>query len=230
MPHDDVPELSDFAGVARLFPLPNLVLFPALVQGLHIFEPRYRQMTADALEGDRLIAMALLRPGWEATYQGKPDLYPVACLGKIVTDQRLPDGRYNLQLRGLSRVRIVREIDDGRLYRSAEVEVLSDVAVASPDAEEALRRRLRKVVLAWYAKQGPALEVWTKLLTSALELGTVADVVTFALPLDAAGKQQLLETLDVELRVRRLLRHLDAMRADQGEATARPFPPEFSPN
>src|SRR5437660_754635 len=111
MLHEDAADLQNFSGTARLFPLPNLVLFPALVQGLHIFEPRYRQMTADALAGDRLIALALLRPGWEAHYAGKPDLYTVACLGKIVGDEQLADGRYNLQVRGLRRVRIVREID-----------------------------------------------------------------------------------------------------------------------
>src|SRR5437588_12933760 len=104
MPHDDVPELSEFGGIARLFPLPNLVLFPALVQGLHIFEPRYRQMTADALDGDRLIVLALLRPGWEADYAGQPRIFPVACLGRIITEQRLVDGRFNLILRGLRRM------------------------------------------------------------------------------------------------------------------------------
>ena len=60
-------ELKDFSGLAPIFPLPNVVLFPNALLPLHIFEPRYRQMTADALEGERLIAMALLRPGWESS-------------------------------------------------------------------------------------------------------------------------------------------------------------------
>src|SRR5947208_17093988 len=101
---DDPSPLADFSGTARLFPLPNLVLFPQVVQPLHVFEQRYRQMTADALAGDRLIAMALLRPGWEADYDGRPAIHPVACLGRVVADQRLDDGRYNLLLRGLARV------------------------------------------------------------------------------------------------------------------------------
>src|SRR5581483_8559229 len=99
-----------FSGTARLFPLPNLVLFPHVMQPLHIFEPRYRQMTTDALDGDRLIALALLRPGWEADYDGKPVIYPVACLGRIVAEQRLEDGRYNILLRGLSRIRVLEEL------------------------------------------------------------------------------------------------------------------------
>src|SRR5437763_9199059 len=96
--------------VARLFPLPNVVLFPHVMLPLHIFEPRYRQMTADALAGDRLLALVLLRPGWEADYEGRPLLHAMACLGKIVADQRLPDGRYNLLLRGLCRGRLVNEM------------------------------------------------------------------------------------------------------------------------
>ncbi len=90
---DDVSPLADFTGVARLFPLPNLVLFPHVMQPLHIFEPRYRQMTADALTSDRLIAVVLLRPGWEAEYPGRPPINPVACLGKIVAEQRLHNER-----------------------------------------------------------------------------------------------------------------------------------------
>jgi len=72
--------LTDYMGTARLFPLPNLVLFPQVMQPLHIFEPRYRQMTADALAGDRFLALALLKPGWEPSYSGNPDIYPIACL------------------------------------------------------------------------------------------------------------------------------------------------------
>ena len=76
-----VPE--QFSGRARLFPLPNLVLFPHVVQPLHVFEPRYVDLLHDALEDDRLIAMSLLEAGWEKDYEGRPALYPTACLGRI---------------------------------------------------------------------------------------------------------------------------------------------------
>src|SRR5262245_53587958 len=58
-------ELEHFSGRIPLFPLPNLVLFPHILQPLHIFEPRYRKMVADALTSERLLALALLKPGWE---------------------------------------------------------------------------------------------------------------------------------------------------------------------
>jgi Lon protease-like protein len=80
---DDQSALDQFSGTARLFPLPNLVLFPQVVQGLHIFEPRYRQLMADALDGDGLITLVLLKPGWEEEYDERPEVEPVGCLGKI---------------------------------------------------------------------------------------------------------------------------------------------------
>src|SRR5437868_12939738 len=94
-------KLTPDDGVIRLFPLPKLVLFPGAMQPLHIFEPRYRQMTADALAGDRLIAMVLPRPGWEKDYYGRPAIHTTACIGTITSDQRLDDGRFNILLRGV---------------------------------------------------------------------------------------------------------------------------------
>src|ERR1700681_1365913 len=114
--NDDSWVLQHFHGVARLFPLPNVVLFPHVIQPLLIFEPRYRQMTADALAGDRLISLALLRPGWEEDYEGRPAVHPIGCLGKIVADQHLDGGRYNLLLRGLRRVRLLGDVPTDRLY------------------------------------------------------------------------------------------------------------------
>src|SRR4051812_12320348 len=92
---------DDFSGIVRLFPLPNLVLFPHVAQPLHIFEPRYCALMADALDDDRLIAMALLRPGWEDDYHKQPPIHDMVCLGRIQQEMRLEDGRYNFLLQGL---------------------------------------------------------------------------------------------------------------------------------
>src|SRR5438876_8293933 len=131
--NDDAQALSKFAGTARLFPLPNMVLFPHVVQPLHVFEPRYRQMTTDALAGDRLIALVLLQPGWEPDYASTPAVHAVGCVGKIVADQALPDGRFNLLLRGLSRIRVDHEIPHAKQYRLARVELLAEEAITSPE-------------------------------------------------------------------------------------------------
>src|SRR3954463_11459871 len=100
---DDLAALTHFQGTARLFPLPNLVLLPHVIQPLHIFEPRYRQLIADSLADDRQFALALLRPGWAAASHRRPPLFPAVCLGKVYQEEILFDGRYNLLLHGRRR-------------------------------------------------------------------------------------------------------------------------------
>jgi uncharacterized protein len=122
-----------------LFPLPNVVLFPNVFLPLHIFEPRYRTMVGDALAGDRIVGMTLLCPGYETDYEGRPAVYPVGCAGVITHAEPLPDGRYNIVLRGLEKFRILDE-DTSRSYRLASVEPLPEVAT---DDDKSLLRRQR---------------------------------------------------------------------------------------
>ncbi len=130
-----------------LFPLPNAVLFPNVFLPLHIFEPRYREMVADALEGDRIIGMVLLRPGWEANYDGRPPIYPVGCAGLITFAEQLKDDRYNIVLRGLEKFRVVDE-DDSRSYRMASVESITDaVTTGDREAMRVARRRLESLLV-----------------------------------------------------------------------------------
>ena len=119
-----------------IFPLPTVVLFPNVFLPLHIFEPRYRQMVTEALSGDRLIGMTLLRAAATAD-DAQPAVYPVGCSGVITHVERLADGRFNIILRGVEKFRILDE-DDSRAYRLGEVESLPE------DAKEEERAGLRK--------------------------------------------------------------------------------------
>ncbi len=227
---DDELDLQEFSGLARLFPLPNLVLFPHVVQPLHIFEPRYRQMTQHALENDRLIAIVLLKPDWEADYAGRPEIYNVACLGRIMNEQRLPDGKFNFFLRGLCRLRIDNEIEDLNLYRSARVKPL-------PDPSRPDQPKLRKVLLEqaqrWFPATGTFAEQLERLAESDLPLNALGDILAFALPLSMEIKQALLEELNVDQRLKRLLEELrtgsppEVLPMPQEK---RRFPPDFSAN
>ena len=116
---------KDSKQVIPLFPLPSTVFYPGTPLPLHIFEPRYRQMTADALEGERKIGMVLLKPDWEAAYFDRPEIFPMGCVGSIEKELRHPDGKYNFTLVGLRRFRILREVD-GKLYRCAEIDLLEE--------------------------------------------------------------------------------------------------------
>ena len=130
-----------------IFPLPNTVLFPNVFLPLHIFEPRYREMVADTLDGDRMIGMALLRPGWESDYEGRPAVFPIGCAGLITHHERLPDGRYNIILRGLQKFRI-REEEGGRSYRVAHIEKIDEPGdVVDVGEIRAARRKLEALLV-----------------------------------------------------------------------------------
>jgi uncharacterized protein len=132
-----------------IFPLPNVVLFPSALLPLHIFEPRYRAMVADALEGERLIGMVMLRPGWEPHYEEAPQVYPVGCAGFITHAERLPDGRYNIILRGLEKFRILNERgarQSGERYRIARIEAIKEPRPAVTAASREARHRLEKLL------------------------------------------------------------------------------------
>ncbi len=106
------------SGIVPVFPLPNAVLFPRTVLPLHIFEPRYCAMISDAESGDGMIAIALLKPGFEKDYEGSPPIHTLGTIGRIERLERLPDGRSNLNLVGLVRVELS-EIPSNRAYRQA---------------------------------------------------------------------------------------------------------------
>src|SRR5688572_21685506 len=130
-----------------VFPLPNVVLFPSVFLPLHIFEPRYRRMVDDALNGDRIVGMVLLRPGWEGNYEGRPPVYPIGCAGVITHAERLPDGRFNIVLRGMEKFRITGE-DADRPYRLAHVEAVPERSIDADMLEiRAERRRLESLLV-----------------------------------------------------------------------------------
>jgi Lon protease-like protein len=189
-------------------------------------------MTTDALAADRLIALALLKPGWEPDYEQRPPIFPVVCLGRIFKEERLADGRYNLLLHGLCRARVVEEMNTGNLYRSARIDLLQEGDDPAGETARDLRERLGKQMEGWLGAQQAALDQLDKLLKSGLTLGTLCDIFAFALPIESELKQGLLEEIDPGQRVARLLGHLETLTPPPALAKQQPrrFPPEFSSN
>ncbi len=192
-----------------LFPLPNVVLLPNAVLPLHIFEPRYREMTRDALAGDKVIAMALLKPGWESDYHGRPPIDPVVCVGRILSHEMLEDGRFNFLLQGMSRARVIREIGD-RPYRMADVDLMTDQQVMEIDLANE-RQRLIGMFSETALMELPAASQFKKLLMGSLPTSAVADVVAFSLIENPALKQSLLAETDPRRRITRLLATLESL-------------------
>jgi uncharacterized protein len=122
----DVASLQDICRSLPIFPLPRTVLMPGAVLPLHVFEPRYRSLVADSLGGHRLIGIATLRPGYEADYHGTPEVYDEVGVGEVVSHQPYPDGRSNIVLQYVGRIRIVRELPTASLYRVVEGEVVEE--------------------------------------------------------------------------------------------------------
>ncbi|HEU4339358.1 MAG TPA: LON peptidase substrate-binding domain-containing protein [Planctomycetota bacterium] len=188
---------SGYTGPVPIFPLPTLVLFPHTVVPLHIFEQRYRAMVADALQGDRLIAMALLKPGWEKDYEGAPPVHDVVGVGKILRDEKTEDGRYNILREGVARARI-EELLPPNPYRRAKVRVLSEaLAKETPGLD-----RVRLGLLAIYASllREPRAPV-----PPSLSLGTICDLLAALLDVEVAEKQAILEELEPSARAARTI-------------------------
>ena len=224
-------DLKVFTGEAPLFPLPNVVLLPQTWLPLHIFEPRYLEMIADALDNDRLIAMALLHPNQELAYESKTaKIHPVVCLGRIAVEEKLPDGRFNLALRGLCRARIETELETDQPYRTAELTLLSDFYPSEPTID---RRHRQHELLSGATEVLPELQsdpLLHQLLDAEIPLGVLCDVLAHSLGLSPLDAQLLLEESDVDVRSDLVLNHLRNKQRSLAAGINSGFPPAFSRN
>ncbi|HEY8157039.1 MAG TPA: LON peptidase substrate-binding domain-containing protein [Myxococcota bacterium] len=190
-----------------LFPLANVVLFPGVQAPLHIFEPRYRQMTEHTLAGDRKIGMVAVRPERVDAMAGDPPVFGVGCEGRITDAKRLPDGRFNLLLLGTQRFRILSESapDSSRLYRVAEIERLEDAfdAAARPRVL-ALRHRAIELVAEIASAAGSERPLTADLFRDVDDV-TFVNALANAFAFASTEKQGLLEASSVPERYERLI-------------------------
>lgn len=187
-------------------PLPNAILFPQALLPLYIFEERYRKMLADCLAGTRMFTVALLHKNSEQQLR-EPEPYQVAGLGMIRVAVKNDDGTSHIILQGISRVRLCGYLKR-RPYRVAQIEPLRTISHKSVTAQP-LSAKVSEL-LATRAKLDMALpDHVVKYLTTMKDADNLADLVTFTLISDFYEKQQILETLDLRERLRRLIDLLD---------------------
>ncbi|MBD0315300.1 MAG: LON peptidase substrate-binding domain-containing protein [Nitrospiraceae bacterium] len=183
-----------------VFPLPNVVFFPKTYLPLHIFEPRYRQMVADATAGGQCIAMALLKEGWESDYYGNPPVYPVVCVGRLVSVQPLPDGRSNILLQGLERCTIQEEHFD-KPYRQATIRLT--IQTVEPKLDGDVRRRLVET-LAQYLQTRDDSTAWQGFFREDVSDEVLVNTLSTYVECTPLEKQFLLEAEGLHQRARRL--------------------------
>ena len=192
-----------------IFPLPNVVLFPNVFLPLHIFESRYREMVSDALKSDRMIGMVLLRPGWQRDYDGRPPVYPIGCSGVITHADKLPDGRYNIVLRGVQRFRIVDE-DDRLSYRRARIEQLPESTCCADDATAIRRQRAKLDALLAPSVERPFADLaGDPKIPAAMGDEDLVNALAQYLDLDPLEKQALLEQRSLRSRAESLVELLE---------------------
>ena len=195
------PDPGRLPATIPLFPLEDAALFPHGARPFHIFEPRYRTMVADALKGDRIIGMVTLQPGFEANYDGRPAIYGVGCAGYIEEVEELPDGRYNILLRGVVKFR-VNEEDQSRAYRLAKVTAIPE-PVTDDQKAPLHKQRQRIETLLTMPGADPAIP-------PDVADEEVIDAVSQYLPLNPSERQALLEQEGMVARGQALIDRLES--------------------
>ncbi len=181
-----------------MFPLPGAVLFPDALMPLHVFEPRYVALVEHAMAHlDGAIAIATLRPGHEAEYTGRPPVYPVMGAGVIIASDDRPDGRYDIVVRGLERVRVRRELPPTEPFREVAVTTLVD----EPAVKHPLEHRLRDLLMQLAERAPAAREALHLIVSQAESAGELTNLVGMHALSDPTLKRLLLENVDVAGRL-----------------------------
>lgn len=203
---------------APLFPLAGAILFPRAQLPLHIFEPRYREMVRDAVDGDGNIA--IVQPQLVEVPEGQePVLYSVGCLGEIVGLEELEDGRYNIVLNGSNRFRLMNEVDLETPYRNGDLDVGAFDDREPPPLAMAERAEVEREARRLGDALGLAVD-WSAV--SRLDDEMLVNAIAQVAPFDVSAKQALLEAETLESRADLLVQLMQFLRLSQGGAELQP--------
>ena len=183
-----------------IFPLSNFIFFPQTTVPLNVFEPRYIQMVDDAMKGDRIIGM--VQP--KKSNQTIPILYNVGCAGKIISLNETEDGRYLIVLDGISRFKILEELNNDKLYRECKVNFdnfSNDINNQKEEIKFSDLELIFKNLKSLFNKQGYAIN-WKELEKQSLD--QTINTLSMASPFSLEEKQVLLETANLKERKKKL--------------------------
>lgn len=192
----DVANLENFSGIVPLFPLSSVVFFPNTLLPLHIFEPRYKEMVHDAMNNEKIIGMALLKPGWESDYYKNPEVYDVIGMGRIVSSEVFEDGKINIVLYGLKRARII-EVVEELPYRQAMVRIEENEFEANG---ESFRCQIEDLINKWNLYLDEKQKSHKINVNTKLPLENLTDALASLIFPNVFDKQRLLEETNVQKR------------------------------
>ncbi len=205
----EAPHVSEQRlGQLPIFPLADVQLFPNALFPLHVFEPRYVQLIEQVMVTDSVLAVATLKPGYEADYNGRPAVYPVMGAGVVIRANRLKGGRWNVIVRGTDRVRIAEELEAREEFREVGATRIYDGIIASDDPRA---RRLRGLLQALAGDAPQTAEVIGLLLGRADSAACLADLTAAHTIGDASLRRKLLESTDVGARLEACADYVGAM-------------------
>jgi uncharacterized protein len=233
---DETAIQVNFGRPMPVFPLDQVTLLPQQVLPLHIFEPRYRQMVTDALDGSGQIAMAVFDGrDWKQQYHGRPPIRPAVCIGHIAQHEKLADGRYNIMLRGVCRARVIKELAprDARLYREAMLEPIGLEQDETPTLKAlriSIERDLDAGPLARLADGAALLEY---IRDDDIPTAALLELISFTLVKDREKRYRLLEEGDADARaemVRREIAEIERVIRLALPQTGGDYPRGYTPN
>ena len=233
---DETAIQVNFGRPMPVFPLDQVTLLPQQVLPLHIFEPRYRQMVTDALDGSGQIAMAVFDGrDWKQQYHGRPPIRPAVCIGHIAQHEKLADGRYNIMLRGVCRARVIKELAprDARLYREAMLEPIGLEQDETPTLKAlriSIERDLDAGPLARLADGAALLEY---IRDDDIPTAALLELISFTLVKDREKRYRLLEEGDADARaemVRREIAEIERVIRLAVPQTGGDYPRGYTPN
>lgn len=192
-----------------LFPLPETVLFPRTRMRLHIFEPRYRAMVESVMQGDQRFAICHLREGYQNNYFGHPPIHRMGTTARVLFADRLNDGRWNLAVEGVERIRIEMEVQESP-FRVAKVSpLLEEVPPEHRDETFRLARELSTLAEAVADKVPDTRRVLSNLMNTHQHPAIVGDLIAGALISDPYARQSLLAEPNVLRRLKLIRVQMD---------------------
>ena len=210
MKKDELPK------IIPVFPLSNFIIFPRTTVPLNIFEPRYIEMINDSMKTNKMIG--LIQPK-KNKINSIPDLHEVGCLGKIINFKDSADGRCLIELNGLSRFKIIKEIKNNKLYRECEINFESfnnDIKSEKEELKFSDLQLIFKDLKSLFAKKGYIIN-WKSLEKQ--DLNETINALAMASPFSLEEKQVLLESQNLETRKDKIAEILSTYTYDNFDNT-----------